>query len=115
MSLQKARATLEEGITLIDKSPVIASLKLYKAAEEAVRAIATTQLRDGNMDFGMAVTMLTKRYGEFIAVCWNAATTLYDLGYMEGKLESRRVKKLAQHVENLVRFAERLLSPTSSR
>jgi hypothetical protein len=32
---------LEEGRSLVDKDPVQASEKLYKAAEEAVKALAT--------------------------------------------------------------------------
>jgi len=45
--LELAERFLSEGEKLVDKDPVQASEKLYKAAEEAVKAIATALDLDG--------------------------------------------------------------------
>ncbi|MFN3805424.1 MAG: PaREP1 family protein [Pyrobaculum sp.] len=110
---QLAETYLEEGISLVEKNPTEASLKLYKAAEEAIKAIALalglkntwTKEEDKFTEFKeleKIVTTLAKKYGDDVVAWWSAAVTLYDLGYIEGRLGAEHVKRRIPYVQRLV-------------
>jgi hypothetical protein len=76
---------LEEGRALIDKDPIQASEKLYKAAEEAVKAlvirfnlskILTSIERRGRWsvtELEEAVINISEKLGEWFRASWDAA------------------------------------------
>lgn len=108
---QLAETYLEEGISLVEKNPTEASLKLYKAAEEAIKAIALalglkntwTKEEDKSTfrELEKIVTTLAKKYGDDVVAWWSAAVTLYDLGYVERRLETEHVKRRIPHIQKL--------------
>jgi hypothetical protein len=117
--VEEARRYLEEGRALVDRDPVQASEKLYKAAEEAVKALAEcTGLEDvlrrmgerGRWtvaDLEKAVLRLSERLGGWVRPAWDSAWALHVWGFHEGKFDAEDVAARAPDVERLVREAER--------
>jgi len=112
---------LEEGMTLIEKDPVQASEKLYKAAEEAVKALAKgldlEQARIAEKE-GTWWTKLLNRAAEAVAeklgidelaLWWKAAYYLHVEGFHEARLDSEDVKRNYRYIEALVTTAEKIL------
>ena len=112
---------LEEGMTLIEKDPVQASEKLYKAAEEAVKALAIgldlEQARIAEKE-GTWWTKLLNRAAEAVAeklgidelaLWWKAAYYLHVEGFHEARLDSEDVKRNYRYIEALVTTAEKIL------
>jgi hypothetical protein len=109
---------LSEGKELIDKDPVQASEKLYKAAEEAVKAIATVlnldearkALEKGRWTVSLlndAIYAISEKLGvEKIIDWWDAAWFLHVEGFHEARLRSVDVAKRLGHVEALVSLAK---------
>ncbi len=109
---------LEEGKRLVDSDPVQASEKLYKAAEEAVKALAVYhRLEDilgkvrerGRWTVSLlskAVTRLAKLVGSWVLDAWDHAWALHVWGFHEAKLDAEDVKVRIPYVEKLVRYAE---------
>jgi len=112
---------LEEGRTLIEKGPVQASEKLYKAAEEAVKALATgLDLEQAKMAakdgawwtrlLNLAAEALAEKLGmEEYALWWKVAYYLHVEGFLEARLNSEDVKRNYRYVEALVTTAENIL------
>jgi hypothetical protein len=117
--LELAMKYLEEGRALVDKDPVQASEKLYKAAEEAVKALAVRfQLaevlkRAGERgrwtvtDLERAVSQIARRLGPWARASWDAANYLHVWGFHEARLDADAVRERLADVERLVREAER--------
>jgi hypothetical protein len=112
---------LEEGMTLIEKDPVQASEKLYKAAEEAVKALAIgldlEQARIATKE-GTGWTRLLNRAAEAVAeklgteefdLWWKAAYYLHVEGFHEARLNSEDVKRNYRYIEALITTAEKIL------
>ncbi|WP_052886701.1 MULTISPECIES: PaREP1 family protein [Archaea] len=112
---------LEEGRTLIEKDPVQASEKLYKAAEEAVKALAIgldqEQARIAAKE-GAWWTRLLNRASEGaaeklgieeLALWWKAAYYLHVEGFHEARLDSEDVKRNYRYIEALVTTTEKIL------
>jgi hypothetical protein len=112
---------LEEGKTLIEKDPVQASEKLYKAAEEAVKALAKgldlEQARIAEKE-GTWWTKLLNRAAEAtaeklgideLALWWKAAYYLHVEGFHEARLNSEDVKRNYRYIEALITTAEKIL------
>ena len=119
--VELALKCLEEGRALANKDPVQASEKLYKAAEEAVKALAlhfglsdilgkvekrgrwtVTELED-------AVEAIAEKVGDWFRSSWDTAWVLHVWGFHEAKLDAKAVKLRAPSVEKMVEEAERLL------
>ena len=118
--LELAEGYLEEGEKLVDKDPVQASEKLYKAAEEAVKALATMfNLRDviervkrrGRWtvtDLEKAVQMLSKRLGDWVIASWGEANYLHVWGFHEARLDAEAVKLRIPFIKKLVEEVEKI-------
>lgn len=114
-----AKKYLEEGIRLTDSDPVQASEKLYKAAEEAVKAAAKilnlpviSNVKERGRwtatDLEKAVETLSKRYGEQIILWWDAAWTLRVWGFHEAKLDSEAVRTRIPYIEKMIQLLDML-------
>jgi hypothetical protein len=119
--LELAERFLAEGRELIDKDPVQASEKLYKAAEEAVKIIAIAlklpeadeAVKRGRWATGLlesAVISIMKRLGvNELYHWWDSAYKLNVDGFHEAKLRSDDVRLRLGDVEALVNLANKVL------
>jgi len=118
--LELAERFLNEGKELVNKDPVQASEKLYKAAEEAVKAIAvalnleearrageinrwTTQLLFDAVD--SASDKIGKRE---LRWWWGRVWILHVEGFHEARLRPDQVKRDLPDIESIVRLAREL-------
>jgi len=120
--LQLALKFLEEGEALIEKDPVQASEKLYKAAEEAVKALAAAlelpEAREAaergrwssQLLFDAADSAAAKLGAAELPLWWRAAWVLHVEGFHEARLSGERVKKDSRYVEALVDLARKTLA-----
>ena len=110
--LQLALKFLEEGEALIEKNPVQASGKLYKAAEEAVKALAAAldleQAKAAAGESGWRARPLNRAAAEKLAPRWKAAYCLHVEGFREARLDSEDVRRNLRYVEAIVRAAGKL-------
>jgi hypothetical protein len=119
--IEIAEKFLVEGRELIDKDPVQASEKLYKAAEEVVKALAIgldlPEARRAIESGGWwskllekAAQSVAKALGvkEFI-LWWDVAFKLHVDGFHEAKLSSEDVKERYEYIEAMVNLAKRIL------
>ena len=119
--VEVAEKFLVEGRGLIDKDPVQASEKLYKAAEEAVKALAIgldlpgarRAIESGGWWSKLlekAAQSVAKALGvkEFI-LWWDTAFKLHVGGFHEAKLSSEDVKERYEYIEAMVNLAKRIL------
>jgi hypothetical protein len=112
---------LDEGRALVNRDPVQASEKLYKAAEEAVKALAIFyNLQDvlaGVEEKGRwtvsylekAVEAISERLGGWFLQSWDNAWALHVWGFHEAKLDSKAVEMRLQYVERMVLEAEKII------
>lgn len=113
--LELAERYLEEGRRLADRDPVQASEKLYKAAEECVKALAEhlkleeVLARVGERgrwtvaDLDKAARAVAERLGGWVLDAWDHAWTLHVWGFHEAKLDTDAVKARIPYIEKLVR------------
>ncbi|MCS7366850.1 MAG: PaREP1 family protein [archaeon YNP-WB-062] len=119
--LELALRYLEEGRKLIDEDPVQSSEKLYKAAEEAVKALATYfNLKDiledveksGRWSVGRlekAVVKISERVGVQFRSWWDAAWALHVWGFHEAKFDSEDVRVRLPDTEKMILEARRII------
>jgi len=119
--LELAEKFLSEGRELIDKDPVQASEKLYKAAEEAVKIIAIAlklpeadeAVKRGRWTTGLlesAVISIMKRLGvNELYHWWDSAYKLHVDGFHEAKLRSDDIRLRLGDAEALVNLANKVL------
>jgi hypothetical protein len=112
---------LEEGRGLADKDPVQASEKLYKAAEEAVKALAISfNMEDILKTVGergrwtvteleKAVSRISKKLGKWFSVAWDRANYLHVWGFHEAKLDSDSVKERMPDIERMVSETRKII------
>ncbi len=112
------RKYLDEGKRYVElNDPVQASEKLYKAAEEAVKALSKVYAFDVYKEVEeegkWTVTLLFKsvermavKLGDEVRRYWNTAWTLHVEGFHETRLESSYVAGSIKDVEELVKLAE---------
>jgi hypothetical protein len=124
--LQLALKFLEEGEALIEKNPVQASEKLYKAAEEAVKALATAldleQAKAAAREGGWWTKLLNRaaeaaaeKLGtEEFSLWWKAAYHLHVEGLHEARLDSEDVKRNLKYVKAIAHTAEKLKPPPNT-
>ncbi len=116
--LELAKRYLREGEKLAGTDPVQASEKLYKAAEECVKAAAKLlSLREvlervkarGRWtvtDLERAVAAASKKLGEELRIGWDAANYLHVWGFLEAKLDQEAVKARLPYVEKAIGLVE---------
>jgi len=112
---------LEEGKGLIDKDPVQASEKLYKATEEAIKALTIhykldTVLNKVNergrwtvTELEKAVEAISERLGEWFRVAWDEANYLHLWGFHEAKLDANAIKVRQSNIEKMVKKAQEII------
>ncbi len=112
---------LEEGRALVGRDPVQASEKLYKAAEEAVKALAIFyNLQDvlGGVEekgrwtvsyLEKAVEAISERLGGWFLQSWDNAWALHVWGFHEAKFDSKAVEIRLPYVERMVLEAEKII------
>jgi hypothetical protein len=113
-----SRKSLEEGKRYIDLyDPIQASEKLYKAAEEVVKALSSVHapdLRKEALKRGRwTATLLFKvvektadKLGEDVIHSWDAAWLLHVEGFHEAKLDIDSVSRRMKEIEDLAKLAE---------
>jgi hypothetical protein len=123
--LELALRYLEEGKRLADGDPVQASEKLYKAAEEVVRALAVYYNLDDILgrvaergrwtvtELSKAVLRISDKLGEWFRHSWNSAWALHVWGFHEAKFDSEVVKRYLPDIERMVLEARRVTSGIS--
>ena len=119
--LELSHRYLEEGRALVDKDPVQASEKLYKAAEEAVKALTIFyNLQDvlagvegkGRWTVSYlekAVEAISERLGGWFGEAWDRAWALHVWGFHEAKLDSKAVEIRLPYVERMVLETEKII------
>jgi exonuclease VII small subunit len=119
--LELALKYLEEGKSLVDRDSVQASEKLYKAAEEVVKALTVhfnleSVLRDversGRWSVAKleeAVEAISERVGEWFRHSWDSAWVLHVWGFHEAKLNSKAVKLRLPDVEKMISEAQEIV------
>jgi hypothetical protein len=112
---------LGEGRALVNRDPIQASEKLYKAAEEAVKALAVFyNLQDvlaGVEEKGRwtvsylekAVEAISEKLGGWFLQSWDNAWALHVWGFHEAKLDSKAVEIRLPYVERMVLEAEKII------
>jgi hypothetical protein len=119
--LELSHRYLDEGRALVNRDPIQASEKLYKAAEEAVKALAIFyNLQDvlagveekGRWtvsDLEKAVEAISERLGGWFGEAWDRAWALHVWGFHEAKLDSKAVEMRLPYVERIVLETERVI------
>lgn len=112
--IEIAHKFFQEGIQIVDNDPIQASEKLYKAAEEAVKALAIINNLDKILtrvknrgrwtvtDLENVIDAITKTYGEEIETSWDAAWRLHVFGFHEAMLTPEEVKTAIPHIHKLL-------------
>ncbi|MGC9137064.1 PaREP1 family protein [Caldivirga sp.] len=120
--LELAIKYLDEGKGLIDRDPVQASEKLYKAAEEVVKALAqhygledllarvNERGRWTVTDLAKAAAMIADRLGKWFEEAWDTANYLHVWGFHEAKLDAELVRRRLPEVEKMVQEAQKELT-----
>lgn len=105
---------LNDGKDYIGKGdPVQASEKLYKAAEEAIKILASTRVpkiskeaaEKGRWTTDLLFNAVTEM-GREIRHCWDSAWTLHVQGFHEMRLDITSVEKRLEDIAELVWLAE---------
>jgi len=116
MYLELADEFFREGLGLVEKDPVQASEKLYKAAEECVKAVAKfldvkeviDRVRARNRwtvtDLEKVVRRATEVMGEELDIAWDVANYLHVWGFHEAKLDSESVEARVPYIEKVLKI-----------
>ncbi|GAB6946706.1 PaREP1 family protein [Vulcanisaeta sp. JCM 16161] len=120
--LELAMKYLDEGEALIDRDPAQASEKLYRAAEEVVKALAQYyDLKDvlsrvegrGRWtvtDLEKAVLAISRTLGDRVRHSWDTANYLHVWGFHETKLDPEDVRERVPDIEKMVQEAQKILT-----
>jgi len=114
--LKLAERYLREGGGLIDRDAVQASEKLYKSAEEAIKALAIAKELDeareakrrGRWTLALldsAAKKLSEEINERIYDDWTHAYFIYVEGFHEARLGTEQVKTRLKYIEELISIA----------
>jgi hypothetical protein len=119
--IELALKYLEEGRVLVERDPVQASERLYRAAEEAVKALALHYSLRGVLEkaerrgrwtfeeLESAVRVIAGKVGEWFIAAWDAASYLLVLGVHEAELDSESVKARLPSIERMIVEARRVV------
>ncbi|BDR91686.1 PaREP1 family protein [Vulcanisaeta souniana] len=112
---------LNEGRELIDRDPVQASEKLYKAAEESVKALAqyydlknilsrvSERGRWTVTELEKVVETVSEKLGDWLVRSWDAANYLHVWGFHETKLDPEAVRIRYPYIERIVNEINRVI------
>ena len=118
--LELAEKYLSKGKELVEKDTVQASEKLYKAAEECVKALTLhfklskilEKIREKGRwsvtDLEKAVEEITDRVGEWFYNAWDHAWILHVWGFHEAKLDSKAIKRRLPFIEKMVNETKKI-------
>jgi hypothetical protein len=124
--LELAIKYLEEGKELIDKDTIQASEKLYKAAEECVKALAIHfNLEDilrrvkerGRWtvsELDDVVRLIASKLGKWFLDSWDHAWTLHVWGFHEGKLGVGAIRDRLPDIERIVLETKKIVETGKS-
>ncbi len=120
--LELARRYLREGGELVNRDPIQASEKLYKAAEECVKALAI-YLNLGDImreverrgrwtvtELEKAVEAISDRLGRWFEEAWDRAWALHVWGFHEARLDGEAIRRRLQYIEKMLEEAEKVVS-----
>ena len=118
--LELAERYLKEGESLVDKDVVQACEKLYKAAEEAIKALAIaeklSEANEARKRGGWTLALLdtaARKLGEKVSGRiyddWDHAYFLHVEGFHEARLKSEQVKARLRCVRELVNLTRKHL------
>ena len=120
-NLELAVRYLEEGRKLIDTDPAQASEKLYKAAEEAVKALTIHfNLKDILEDvekrgtwsvekLEKAVLSKSDKVGDWFRSLWDTAWALHVWGFHEAKFDAEDVRRRLPSIDRMVTETQRII------
>jgi hypothetical protein len=112
---------LDEGRSLIDKDPIQASEKLYKAAEEVVIALTiyfnlsdiiekvNERKRWTVTELDKASRLISEKLGKWFRSSWDVAWALHVWGFYEAKLDSESVRDRLLDIEKMVMEAQKVV------
>jgi hypothetical protein len=112
---------LNEGKSLIDKDPIQASEKLYKAAEEVVKALTiyfnlsdiiekvNERKRWTVTELDKASRLVSEKLGKWFRSSWDTAWALHVWGLHEAKLDSESVRDRLPDIEKMVMEAQKVV------
>jgi len=119
--LELSMKYLDEGRSLIDKDPIQASEKLYKAAEEVVKALTIyfnlsdiiekvdERKRWTVTELDKASRMISEKLGKWFRSSWDTAWALHVWGFHEAKLDSESVRDRLPDIEKMVMEAQKVV------
>ncbi|MHA1616329.1 MAG: PaREP1 family protein [Candidatus Njordarchaeales archaeon] len=114
-----AEKYFNEGKKLIKEDPVQASEKLYKAVEEAIKALAIVEnleeilkrVRERGRwtvtDLDKAARKLSKKLGKWVLYALSQAWDLHVWGYHEGKLDKEAIEERLPDIEKIINYVKR--------
>lgn len=117
--LELAERFLAEGRNLVEKDPVQAGERLYKAAEESVKALAVAMGLEEAERAGehgrwaaqllfQAVDSASRVVGEEVRLWWRVAWLLHVEGFHEARLSSRQAGRDLPYMEKLVNLVKQV-------
>jgi hypothetical protein len=119
--LELSMKYLDEGRSLIDKDPIQASEKLYKAAEEVIKALTIyfnlsdiiekvdERKRWTVTELDKASRMISEKLGKWFRSSWDTAWALHVWGFHEAKLDSESVRDRLPDIEKMVMEAQKVV------
>ena len=120
-NLELSAKYLNKGKSLIDKNPIQASEKLYKAAEEVVKALTIyfnlsdiiEKVDERKMwtitKLDKASRMISEKLGKWFRSSWDTAWALHVWGFHEEKLDSESVRDRLPDIEKMVMEAQKIV------
>ncbi len=111
---------LSEGEALVEGDPVQACERLYRAAEEVVKALAMhynldvlKRVRDKGgwsvVELEKAVLQISGRVGRWFREAWDAAWVLHVWGFHEARFDGEDVRERGPYVRRMVEEAWRVV------
>jgi hypothetical protein len=119
--LELSAKYLNEGKSLIDNDPIQASEKLYKAAEEVVKALTIyfnlndivekvdERKRWAVTELDKASRLVSEKLGKWFRSSWDTAWALHVWGFHEAKLDSESVRDRLPDIEKMVMEAQKVV------
>ncbi len=113
---------LSEAASYLEKGDIVqSSEKLYKSAEECVKALAEhfnlKEVKDAEERGRWTVTLLERavrglaeRLGKAVVDSWNGANYLHVWGFHEAKLDVEAVKIRMPAIESLIEMTKKTLT-----
>ena len=120
-NLELSAKYLNKGKSLIDKNPIQASEKLYKAAEEVVKALTIyfnlsdiiEKVDERKMwtitKLDKASRMISEKLGKWFRSSWDTAWALHVWGFHEEKLDFESVRDRLPDIEKMVMEAQKIV------